>query len=69
MIRTCLCKTARLFYEERLAEASGIKGIFKLETILKYRDLNVLIDGAIVTLSGKEFQPQSRRKFNDIFQY
>jgi len=32
------------------------KGIFKPDTILKYRDLNVLKDGAFLTIWGKRFQ-------------
>jgi len=43
-------------YYIRLTYAFDIKGIFKLYTILKYRDLNVLIDGAFITSWGKEFQ-------------
>jgi len=35
--------------KERLTYAFDIKGIFKLETILKYRDLNVSINGAVFT--------------------
>ena len=42
--------------KERLTYAFDIKGISKLETILKYRDLNVLIDDALFTPWGKEFQ-------------
>ena len=34
-------------YEERLTYAFDIKGIFKLETILKYLDLNVLIENRV----------------------